>query len=151
MKKSVMSLALALSFVAPHLASASAEVARPEVSVQKIDQINGEIAAVRTKLRGAKIKKVAAISISVTTGLVSALAVWGRVANLTEDGFRFHLRRDEFSTGLEVTAAAAGAISAGYGYVAHLKGQEIAAFDAKLQALQELLLATRAGLEAAEQ
>jgi hypothetical protein len=68
---------------------------------------------------------------------------------LTEDGFKFSLRRDEFSTGLESTAVITGAVSAGTYYYTSLKSEEIAGFDAKLESLQNLLQATRSGLEAA--
>lgn len=150
MKNSIISLALALSIVAPTLATASTQSNRAEVSVQKIDEINTEISNIRSQLRTAKIKKYTALTVSVTAGVVSAVALWSRVANLTEDGLRFSLHRDEFSTGLEVTTVISGAVSVGSRYYANLKSDEINAFDAKLESLQKLLLATRAGLEAAE-
>ncbi len=151
MKKSVVSLALILSFVAPALATASSQPAnRADVSVQKIDEINTEISSIRSQLLAAKIKKYTALTVSVTAGVVSAASLWARVANLGEGGLYFSLRRDEFSTGLEAATVISGAASVGSRYYASLKSDEIEAFDAKLESLQKLLLATRAGLEAAE-
>lgn len=151
MKKLVMSLALVLSFLAPTFASAAEAVSAQQVvaSIQKIDEINAEISILRSQLRVAKIKKYAAITVGVTTGLLSAAAVLGRFTHLSEDGWKIQLSRDQFSTGLEITAVATGAAAAKSLYYANLKTEEINAFDAKLASLQNLLLAARAGIEEA--